>query len=289
MNEMKKVILTVVIAVFATSGMAQSDCGELLDHNQDGIIGVEDLMNLLSFFGQPLESMGGPCGDIQTLNFDGYNYDVVAVGEQCWFAENLRSTHYSNGDALQSELGDDAWSATTDGAVTLYGQSSMFDCIEYSSEGDACDSEWFLQNFGRLYNWHAVADDRGLCPSNWHVPSDADWMTLEVELGMALEDAMSSGVRGTTEGLKIKSVTGWYDNEDGNNVSGLSCSPAGNRQYGNYDGAGYFGLWWTATDTANGNARNRYLTSYPSGSSRIGRGLDPKCFGFSVRCVKDSE
>lgn len=206
MNEMKKVILTMVVAVLATSGMSQSDCGELLDANQDGLIGVEDLMNLLSLFGQPLAVTADPCDNLASVTFDGYDYDLVAIGGQCWFAENLRTEHYTNGDLIPANLTDSEWNSTTSGAVAVYGEGSG--CDNWSPDGDACDPAWSLNEYGRLYNWFAVDDDRGLCPTGWHVPTDGEWMTLEMELGMSESQANSIGWRGTDQGSQMKTTYG---------------------------------------------------------------------------------
>lgn len=110
-------MLAITVAFCSFQSWSQSDCGELLDHDQDGIIGAEDLMNLLSFYGQPLEEDAGPCDNLESVTFDGYEYDLVEIGDQCWFAENLRTEHYANGDAIPANLTDSEWGSTTGGAV----------------------------------------------------------------------------------------------------------------------------------------------------------------------------
>lgn len=191
-------MLAITVAFCSFQSWSQSDCGELLDHDQDGIIGAEDLMNLLSFYGQPLEEDAGPCDNLESVTFDGYEYDLVEIGDQCWFAENLRTQHYANGDAIPANLTDSEWGSTTGGAVAVNGEDAG--CFNYSPDGDACDPDWSLNEYGRLYNWYAVDDERGLCPSGWHVPTDGEWMTLEMELGMSASDANSTGSRGTDQG-----------------------------------------------------------------------------------------
>jgi len=173
---MRKLVLALAVAFCSFQSWSQSDCGELLDHNQDGVIGVEDLMNLLSFFGQPLEVDAGPCDNLASVTFDGYTYEVVEIGDQCWFAENLRTEHYANGDAIPANLTDGEWEITTNGAVAVYGENEG--CENFSPDGDACDPTWSLNEYGRLYNWYAVDDCGGLCPTGWHVPSDGEWTVL---------------------------------------------------------------------------------------------------------------
>ena len=111
-----------------------------------------------------------------------HNYATVPIGEQCWFAENLRS-QAANGDAIPSSLSDVDWQNTTSGAVTVYGEGSSL-CENYSPDGDACDAAWSLNEYGRLYNWYAVDDIRGLCPSDWKVPTNEDWTVMTDYLGL---------------------------------------------------------------------------------------------------------
>jgi hypothetical protein len=108
----------------------------------------------------------GPCAGAERVTFDGYDYRTVAIGDQCWFAENLRSDNYRSGAAIPGNLTDDQWTATTAGAQAVYKNDPMH-----------------LATYGRLYNWYAVNDARGLCPSGWHVPSDEEWTVLTDALG----------------------------------------------------------------------------------------------------------
>ena len=101
------------------------------------------------------------CGD--PVSYQGYDYETVQIGEQCWFAENLRAENYRNGDAIPSNLSDDEWYETGEGAVSFYALDSMN-----------------LFTFGRLYNFYATQDGRALCPNGWHVPTDGEWMTMEM-------------------------------------------------------------------------------------------------------------
>ena len=121
-----------------------------------------------------------PCGD--PVSYQGYEYATVQIGDQCWFAENLRNRYYQNGDSIPSGLSDSDWGNTLSGAVTVFGAGAS-DCTAYSPGGNGCDESWSLNEYGRLYNWHAVEDIRGLCPSGWHVPTDGEWTVLTDELG----------------------------------------------------------------------------------------------------------
>ncbi len=108
---------------------------------------------------------------------DGYSYSVVEIGDQCWFAENLRTENYTNGDAIPTGLSGSDWSATQNGAVAVYGEGNT-SCYDATSLFEVCDETVSLDLYGRMYNWHAVNDTRGLCPNGWHVPTDEEWTQL---------------------------------------------------------------------------------------------------------------
>ena len=123
------------------------------DINLDGCVQLNDLLDLLSAYGGcEAEASPWQCGD--PLEYQGYDYETVQIGDQCWFAENLRAENYRNGDAIPANLSDGEWDVTTTGAMTVY-------------EEEAAN----LEVYGRLYNWFAVDDARGLCPSGWNVPT----------------------------------------------------------------------------------------------------------------------
>ena len=244
---------------------------------------MTDLLDLLSVFGTCNE-IPWSCGDL--LEYQGYDYETVQIGEQCWFAENLRSESYANGDAIPADLSDSEWGATSSGAVAVFGEGTS-DCYAYSPNGDACDESWSLNEYGRLYNWYAVDDARGLCPSGWHVSSDAEWMTLEVFLGMSEVQVNESGWRGTDQGVQIKSNYGWSDAGNGTNFSGFSGLPGGLRaSNGVYNYAGGYGYWWSSQPSGIPTC-NRYV-SYTN--DNVYRYYESNVsYGFSVRCIQDSE
>jgi uncharacterized protein (TIGR02145 family) len=196
----------------------------------------------------------GPCSGAEVVRFDGYDYPTVAIGTQCWFKENLRSDNYRNGDAIPGNLTNDQWrTSTTSGAQAVYGNDASS-----------------LATYGRLYNWFAVNDARGLCPSGFHVPTDEEWKELEGTLG------------GTSAAGAAMKATSW----GGTNSSGFSALPGGLRASGGggFGGQGDDGYWWSSSlDGA--FAWYRFLFS---GYSPVYRNLDlgPR-YGFSVRCVRD--
>jgi uncharacterized protein (TIGR02145 family) len=216
----------------------------------------------------------GDCGD--PVSYQGYDYATVLIGDQCWFAENLRSENYDNGDAIPAGLSDSEWSSTTSGATVVYGEGSST-CDTYTPDGDACDEAWSLNEYGRLYNWYAVDDERGLCPSGWHVPTDGEWTVMTDILG---GESVAGG--------QMKTDYGWYNGGNGTNSSGFSGLPGGDRagSSGNFYVAGWFGYWWSSSP----NGSNAWYRSLKFEGENVNRssGANPRN-GFSVRCVRDAE
>ena len=213
------------------------------------------------------------CGD--PVSYQGYDYATVLIGEQCWFAENLRNENYENGDAIPAGLSDSQWISTSSGAVAVYGEGSSY-CMTGDC-GDVCDEAWSLSEYGRLYNWYAVDDARGLCPSGWHVPTDGEWTVLTDYLGGVVEAED-----------QMKSDYGWQNSwGNGTNSSGFSGLPGGFRRYhdGGWAYACFHTYWWSSTPGGSG-AWHRYLND---DYEYVGRNNGSQTGGFSVRCVRDAE
>jgi uncharacterized protein (TIGR02145 family) len=207
------------------------------------------------------------CDGQSTITFDDHTYALVGIGTQCWFKENLRSDNYRNGDEIPGNLSNSSWQNTTSGAQAVY-------------NNDAAN----LSTYGRLYNWYATQDSRGLCPTGFHVPSDGEWMTLEIALGMTQSQANEWGWRGTDQGTQMKSSPTDSPSWDGSNTSGFSGLPASLRSStGSFSNMGNFGYWWSSSPNG-GVAINRYLGS---GYSSVVRSYNGPQSGFSVRCVRD--
>ena len=259
------------------------------DSNGNGLVEVTDLMNVLSVYGlacgeitEAAFSCGGP------LEYQGYDYETVQIGEQCWFAENLRAENYRNGDAIPADLDDSEWASTSDGAVTVYGEGSS-ECDNVSPDINACEPSHALEEYGRLYNWYAVDDARSLCPSGWGVPTDGEWMILEMALGMSESEANDNYYRGEGVGGLMKATFGWTNGRNGTNMSGFSGIPGGYRvPSGDFSYAGYdFGIW---SSTPNGDdAMYRNLSAFPDYTNMVSRSEMEHRHGLSVRCIKDTE
>jgi uncharacterized protein (TIGR02145 family) len=238
-----------------------------LDPDNDGICAENEVSgctdsNASNFNAAATEDDGlclyGPaaCGGASTVTFDGHTYALVGIGSQCWFKENLRSDNFRNGDAISGGLSDAEWTSTTAGAQAVYNE-------------DAAN----LATYGRLYNWYAVNDARGLCPTGFHVPSDGEWTVLENALG-------GSSVAGTALKSSAADSPPW----DGSNSSGFSALPGGYLYYdGYFSNLGYDGYWWSSSPL-DSNAWSRYLYS---GGSTVYLNYANVRDGLSVRCVRD--
>ena len=162
-----------------------------VDYNGEALDGCESV-----------EVLPWSCGD--DVDFEGYTYSTVQINGQCWFAENLRNMSYANGDAIAGSLNDGAWSTTSSGGRATFGEGASV-CYGPAPGGDACNEAFSLASYGRLYNWHAVNDARGLCPSGWHVPSDGEWTTLTDGIGGTLTagNTLKAGSSGSTMAMEL--------------------------------------------------------------------------------------
>ena len=146
----------------------------------------------------------------------------------------------------------------------------------YDNDKSNCDT------YGRLYNWKAAMK---ACPSGWHLPSDDEWKTLEMELGMSQSEADNKLFRGTDEGKKMKSTSGWYNNGNDTNSSSFNALPGGYREsIGSFYYLGYNGSWWSSSEGSGTSAWSRHL-DYDH--DQVGLGDSDKAYGFSVRCLKN--
>jgi len=271
--------LLALLLLVPSALLAQDNPSYDPDFDGDGCYSVVDILGLLPLFGTCELELEWQCGD-STL-FDSYWYETVLIGNQCWFAENLRTTVYASGDSIPAGLTDLEWRLTTDGATAVYGEGSTF-CDDYSPDIDACDEAQSLAAYGRLYNWYAVDDVRGLCPAGWHVPTDGEWTELE-------DYITSQGFDGT-EGTALKSTEYWVGVVNGTDDFGFSALPSGYRYNGGgaVGGDGFYGsggdgmLWSSSLDGDWAWCRHFY------GSVIYRDSYDPE-FAFAVRCLKDAE
>ena len=184
----------------------------------------------------------------------------VVIGTQIWTTENLNVSHFRNGDAIPEAKTAEEWKAAGNANRPAW-------CYYDNDQKNG-------KKYGKLYNWYAVNDTRGLAPDGWHVPTDKEWPVLSTFLG---------GV--DVAGTKMKSTDCWSSNGNGVNSSDFSGLPGGFRSSsGAFGSVGYFGDWWSASESDESSAFYRLLSSVYSG---IGRNYIAKHSGLSVRCIKD--
>lgn len=182
----------------------------------------------------------------------------VQIGTQVWMTKNLNVSRYRNGDLIPQVTNPNQWSNLTTGAWCYYANNTEIGTT-----------------YGKLYNWYAVNDPRGLAPQGWHVPSDAEWSILTTFLG-------GLGLAGG----KLKATTGWNSpNTAATNSSRFTGFPGGSRNSsGTFDQIGYSGVWWSSSELDITYAWYRYLYYYDGVATRAS---SYKTFGLSVRCIKD--
>jgi uncharacterized protein (TIGR02145 family) len=194
------------------------------------------------------------------IDQDANTYKTIKIGTQTWMAENLKTRRYRNGNIIPLVTNIPTWGSLTTGASCWqFNDSSLSNCP-----------------YGMLYNWYAVSDSRGLCPTGWHVPSDDEFSTLTTFLGGE-----------NIAGGKIKSTSPLWANPNvgADNSSGFSGLPGGILNFNLFFGAPtLYAFWWTSTEFSTSRAWNRYLFR---DDSLITRSNYPMDHGLSVRCVKD--
>lgn len=191
-------------------------------------------------------------------------YPTVKIGNQQWMSKNLDVDCYANGDPIPQVQNPKEWENLKTGAWCYYNNDPLNGKI-----------------YGKLYNWYAVNDPRGLAPKGWKIPSDEDWTILTDYLG-------GKDVAGT----KMKSTGGWEDNgngTNGSNESGFLGLPGGYRnKSGGYYSVGLSilcsGHWWSSTQDDTGSILYRALLD---GRVNVIRYNDDKVNGKSVRCLRD--
>ena len=203
------------------------------------------------------------CGTNTVSDVDGNVYNTVQIGAQCWTQSNLKVSKYRNGDNIPTGLSNTDWQSTTAGAYAIYDNNPVNDGL-----------------YGKLYNHYAVMDNRGLCPTGWHVPTDGEWTTLENHLGgwSVAGGALKSTATQPTPG-------GWLSpNTGATNSSGFSAGPGGVRShYGAFFNFGH-GSWWSSSLSGTYAWSRRLVTYYGNG---VDRTFNNRSNGFSVRCLRD--
>jgi len=183
---------------------------------------------------------------------------TLKIGNQLWAVANLDVSRFRNGDSIPEARTNEEW----------------------VKAGEAGKPAWCYYNndlvigkkYGKLYNWYALNDPRGLAPAGWSLPNDQDWVVLTNYMG-------GPG----TAGSKLKSTSGWSDKNDGTNESGFNGLPGGYRvENGKFMNIGSIATWWSTTENKSNSAFDHYLVL----SGGFPRSDNPKQCGESVRCIK---
>jgi uncharacterized protein (TIGR02145 family) len=197
-------------------------------------------------------------GTTYVTDLDGNYYGTATIGTQTWFTENLRTTRYNNYADIPNVTNSTTWSNLTIGAYCAYNNNNIDNC------------------FGYLYNFYATTN---LCPTEYRVPTLADYATLSTYLG---GNSISGGK------MKTEGVVWWDSPNDGaTNTSGFSGYPAGRRVYnGNFNFFGETGTFWTNTTT--GCIVNfAKIIQLKYNNNNLDFQCDDKNNGYSVRCIKN--
>ncbi len=200
----------------------------------------------------------------QITDVDGNTYDITQIGNQKWTTKNLIVKHYQNGDLIQEAANQNEWDSLTNVGIGAYCILSFYSPFE--------------DEFGLLYNWHAVHDPRGLSPSGWHIPTDDEWVIMKDFLG---------GFSFAGKKMRFSDPTfgGWQCEDDSDNSSGFTAYPGGAcNENGTFLPSYLGGYWWSSTETDPFNAVHWRLLC---GDPAIYRTIGLKQMGMSIRCIKD--
>ena len=179
---------------------------------------------------------------------------TITIGSQIWTSENLNVNTYRNGDVIPEVQDQNAWRELTTGAWCYY-------------ENESANGT----TYGKLYNWYAVNDPRGLAPAGFHIPYAEEWSFLTRYLGVEA-------------GTKMKSASGWHENGNGTNSSGFEGLPGGGRfGDGTFGYLGSYGYWWMFAENDAGDVSSGLDVS----NGNVGTNYNAKEDGFSVRCLRD--
>jgi uncharacterized protein (TIGR02145 family) len=234
----------------------------------------------------PTESQNIDFEFMDCIDWDGNQYGVVTIGEQVWMAENLKTTHYRNGTTIENPIDDSDWQNNTTGAYVWYNNNN----------------NW-KESYGALYNWYAVINLNGLCPTGWIMPSNAEWeLLVEYVISQGYPNLFNNP-NGAGNALKscrsISSPLGgdcntlthprWNEDEwsghhhHGFDAFGFSSFPGGSR-FTAFTDLGRIGDWWTSTDYLNDYA---FVITMMYDNGKVFNGITHRNAGFSVRCIRD--
>ena len=200
--------------------------------------------------------------DASITDVDGNVYTSVTIGTQEWMVENLRTTKYSDGTAIPNVTDDTEWNNLISGAWCHYDNDNQYDTI-----------------YGKLYNWYAVNTNK-LCPTGWHVPTDAEWIVLK--------DYLTANGHSGAEGKALGATSGWSSGGNGTDDYGWLGLPGGYRSYdGDFSSVNNKGAWWSSSQSPYSALDAWYSNLDYYYGDEVNIYSNDKKSGFSVRCLRD--
>ncbi len=216
-----------------------------------GLASLNPFQFFVDVYGVPIV-----CGTDQVADADSNLYDTVQIGSQCWMAENLNVGEMVNG------------------TTTVPTDNLEIEKYCYDNNADNCDTDGGLYLWKEMMQYSTTEGVQGICPDGWHIPTDTEWKTLEMALGMTQVAADAGNWRGPDQGTQLKP----------GGTSGFEALLAGYRQIGDsFYARGTEALFWSSTM----NGLDAWRRLLHLGEARVYRGFHQKAFGYSVRCVKD--
>ena len=219
---------------------------------------------------------GFVCGTSTVTDVDGNVYNTVQVGSQCWMKQNLKTTKYRNGTAITYPGSNNTnWQNNTTGAYAWY-------------NNDIANKT----TYGALYNWYAVTNTNNLCPTGWHVPTDAQWTALTDYVSS--QSSYRCNTTATYIAKALAAKTNWStssntcavgNNLNANNATNFTALPGGYRNAdGSFNNVSSNGNWWSSSQGGASYAWSRRLTY---NLAQVNYDYNNRSYGFSVRCLKD--
>jgi uncharacterized protein (TIGR02145 family) len=267
MNKVSLIICTVLM-----TAMVVISCGGSSSNEQtDATSSIEGSDEVLSINGNDEASSIEVTEEASSIEVtDEVSFNEVTIGNQLWMSENLNVDKFRNGEPIPEAKTREDWNRAGENGEPVW-------CYY---DYDPANGE----EYGKLYNWYAVNDARGLAPNGWYIPSDEDWGRLLDYLG----GKKSNSYWGL--GTKMKSDYGWVKNHkgesgNGTNESRFSGLPGGSCAGGSFSAMGKLGCWWSSTEVDGTDAR--YI-SLDNVMGIVGWGDQRKKHGFSVRCLRDN-
>jgi uncharacterized protein (TIGR02145 family) len=193
------------------------------------------------------------------IDIDSNQYNTVIIGKQEWMSQNLNTSKFRNGDTIMEAKSEEEWINAAESGKPAW-------CY---ANNDVSNKE----KYGKLYNWYAVNDPRGLSPEGWHIASEEEFIQMSKFLGNE-----------STVGVSLKSDKGWGSYGYGTNSSGFSGLPGGQRNKNKFSLVGQLGNWWSSTK---GSANHAISFGVGTFVDVLSSGESEMSTGESVRCVRN--